>query len=83
MPDLLNESDAARLIGMSVSFLRAARFRGVLGNRTPAPPHLKLGRAVKYDRRDLEAWLAARRVDPAARRRSTNREGTTLEFEGA
>ncbi|MDA8350933.1 MAG: helix-turn-helix domain-containing protein [Pseudomonadota bacterium] len=70
MPDLLTETDAARLIGMSVSFLRAARFRGVLGNRTPPPPHLKLGRTVRYDRRDLEAWIAARRVDPAARHRA-------------
>ena len=71
MPDLLTETDAARLIGMSVSFLRAARFRGVLGNRTPPPPHLKLGRTVRYDRRDLEAWIAARRVDPTARRRAS------------
>lgn len=67
--ELVNEAEAAQLIGMSVGFLRAARCRGTLGNRTPPPPHLQLGRAIRYDRRELTEWLAARRVDPAARRR--------------
>jgi predicted DNA-binding transcriptional regulator AlpA len=64
---LLDEFAAAELIGMSVSFLRAARSRGILGAGTPPPPHRKIGRAVRYDRSELTAWLEARRVDPAAR----------------
>lgn len=64
----LNEEDAARHIGMSVSFLRMARCRGVLGNRTTPPPYHKIGSAIRYDLTDLDAWLAACRVDPATRR---------------
>ena len=60
-PALLNEHGAAAYIGLSVAFLRAARCRG-LSDRTPSPPYLKLGRAVRYDRADLDAWLDARRV---------------------
>ncbi len=70
MCNLVDENEAAKMIGMSVAFLRAARYRGILGNRTPAPPHLRLGRSVRYDRAELAAWLAARRVDPTARRRA-------------
>ena len=60
-PDLMTEQPAAEHIGMSVAFLRAARQHGVLGNRTPAPPYLKIGRAVRYLRSDLDRWLAERR----------------------
>jgi len=66
--ELLDEERAADVIDMSVSFLRMARLRGNVGARTPGPPYLKLGRSVRYDRADLNAWLTARRVDPAARR---------------
>ncbi len=60
-PDLLDERASAKYISMSVAFLRCGRSVGTVGNRTPSPPFLKLGRAVRYDRRDLDAWLAARR----------------------
>jgi predicted DNA-binding transcriptional regulator AlpA len=63
--DLLCEHEAARAIRMSVAFLRAGRCRGTLGNQTPCPPHLKLGRAVRYRRSDLQIWLEARRVQPS------------------
>ncbi len=56
-PALLNEHAAAQYLGISVAFLRSARCRG-LGNRPP-PPYLKLGRAVRYRRADLDAWLDA------------------------
>ena len=62
--ELLVERDAAKHIGMSVAFLRASRVRGTLGNQTPAPPYLRLGSSVRYDRADLDAWLNARRVVP-------------------
>lgn len=72
-PNLLDERAAADFVGMSVAFLRAGRFKGVVGNSTPSPPWLKIGRYIKYDRRDLEAWLIERRVDPVRRvhKRST------------
>lgn len=63
---LLDEFAAAALLGMSVGFLRAARCRGTLGNGTPPPPYLHIGRSVRYDPADLDTWLAACRVDPGA-----------------
>lgn len=66
-PTLLPETEAAHYIGMSVAYLRMDRCRGHVGNRTPGPPFLKLGRSVRYDVRDLEKWLAERRVDRSAR----------------
>lgn len=61
VPHLFDERIAADYIGMSMAFLRCGRSRGTVGNRTPSPPFLKLGRSVRYDRRDLDEWLAARR----------------------
>ncbi len=66
-PTLLAETEAAHYIGMSVAYLRMDRCRGHVGHRTPGPPFLKLGRSVRYDVRDLDAWLAERRVDRSAR----------------
>ena len=67
-PEIFDETPAAEYLGMSVAFMRAGRSKGVVGNGAPPPPHLKLGRAVKYLRSDLDAWLAARRVDPLKRK---------------
>lgn len=69
-PTLLDERAAAAFIGMSASFLRAGRVHGIVGNQTPPPPHLKLGQRVLYDARDLEEWLADRRVNPAKRHKA-------------
>jgi hypothetical protein len=69
--DLLDEVAAADHIGMSVAFLRAARCRGKLGNRTQPPPSLQIGRAIRYDRNDLDVWLSACRIDPANRHQAT------------
>lgn len=69
-PELFDERETASYIRMSVAYLRADRQRGHVGGRTPGPPFLKLGRAVRYLREDLDRWLAERRVDHAARRAS-------------
>jgi hypothetical protein len=66
-PELLNEGQSAAYIGMSVAFLRRGRCNGIVGNSTKPPPHLKIGRSIKYDRLDLDRWLAECRVDPGAR----------------
>lgn len=70
MADLIDERAAAKRLGVSVSFLRADRYRGHVGQRTPGPPYYHVGRVVRYDVADLEAWLAAQRVDRPARHHS-------------
>jgi predicted DNA-binding transcriptional regulator AlpA len=30
---------------------------GNRGNRTPAPPFIKIGRSVRYLKEDLDSWL--------------------------
>jgi hypothetical protein len=59
----LNERDAAKYIGMSVSFLRLSRMRGTT-KCTDAPAFLKAGKAIRYLPRDLDAWLESRRQFP-------------------
>ncbi|WP_282166616.1 helix-turn-helix transcriptional regulator [Shewanella japonica] len=53
----LSEIETAEYIGMSRSFLRQSRMEGNRDNRTPAPPFIKIGRAVRYLKEDLDAWL--------------------------
>ncbi len=66
MENVMNEKNAARYVGMSISFLRKARCEGTLAGRTPGPTYIKLGRAVRYSRTDLDAWIAEhRRADEA------------------
>jgi predicted DNA-binding transcriptional regulator AlpA len=52
----LTERDAARIDGLSVSWHRTARMRGI------GPPYIRIGRTIRYRRADLERWLASHRV---------------------
>ena len=47
---------AANYLGYSKSTLEKKRVTG------EGPPFIRLGRAVVYDTRDLDAWLVARRA---------------------
>lgn len=51
------EREASAYIAMSPSFLRQARMEGQRKNRTIAPPFIKIGRAVRYLKEDLDQWL--------------------------
>jgi predicted DNA-binding transcriptional regulator AlpA len=53
----LTEIETSVYIGMSRSFLRQARMDGIREARTPAPPFIKIGRAVRYLQDDLDSWL--------------------------
>ena len=57
-----NEHEAAKYLGMSASFLRISRMDGDRANRTPGPNFIKIGKAVRYLKEDLDAWLEAHRV---------------------
>ncbi len=61
---VIDEKEAARRIGLSVSFLRQSRIDGDLANRTPGPPFLKMGKAVRYLVSDLDSWLLSHRREP-------------------
>jgi predicted DNA-binding transcriptional regulator AlpA len=59
----LKEEAAAEYIGMSVAYLRLSRMRGTT-KCTSAPPFIRIGKAVRYLPRDLDAWLESRRQFP-------------------
>lgn len=52
---LLDTGAAARLLGVSTSFLNKKRVTG------DGPAFFKVGRRVLYDRAELESWLRERR----------------------
>lgn len=54
----IRERDAARYLGLSTSFLRAAR----IGRGSPGPAYVRAGRAIVYVVADLDAWLEQHRV---------------------
>jgi len=56
---MLTEREAVRYIGMSRSYLAKARCEGNLPGRTPGPKYCKIGRAIRYDIHDLDAWIDA------------------------
>jgi excisionase family DNA binding protein len=60
MSRLVTERDAAELLGVSVRTLQKWRLQG------NGPRFVKLGHAVRYDVKDLEAYIER------ARRRSTS-----------
>ncbi len=64
-PDtLLREQDAADLLNLSVRTLQSWRIR------MAGPPFIQVGRAVRYRRRDLIAWIDANTIGSPIGRRS-------------
>jgi len=59
----LTDPEASKYIGMSKSFLRQSRMNGDRNNRTPGPPWIKIGRAIRYLIEDLDEWLDEHRVE--------------------
>ena len=57
--ELLNDRDAAHYLRLSVATLRAWRHRQTTGRDQGEgyPPFCKLGAAVRYKRKDLDAWV--------------------------
>lgn len=62
---LLTDPEAATYLGVSLSFLRQGRMEGRRANRSPGPPFIRMGRAIRYDLQDLNNWLAANRREVA------------------
>ncbi len=61
-PRLVNEQDAAQILGLSPRTLRKARCTGALPNGIPELPFYKIGKAIRYDVNELAAIVAACRV---------------------
>jgi len=66
-PALINECEAARILGLSVKTLRRWRWAG------KPPCFLKIGAAVRYDPAVLSAFIET------ARRTSTTDTGQTID----
>ena len=65
LPLMLNESEAAKMAGVSVSFLRKSRCEGckkvtleTVNDEESAPPFVKIGGCIKYPTSDLQEWAA-------------------------
>ncbi len=65
---VFKEEEAAAYLGLSRATLRRGRMEGKRDRRCQTPPFVRLGRAVRYIRTDLDQWLSEHRVDPAAGR---------------
>jgi predicted DNA-binding transcriptional regulator AlpA len=53
----ITEAETAKYVAMSRPWLRLQRMRGT------GPTFIRIGRAIRYDIRDLDAWLQAHRVE--------------------
>jgi hypothetical protein len=64
---MLTVRDAAIHLGLSVSTLNKLRCTGY------GPIYFKLGRALRYDPRDLDQWLTGHRVGSTSETVASNR----------
>ena len=58
---LVDEKVAAKMLGMSRSWLARGRMDGASKNGLAHPPYYKFGTAVRYSVADLEEWAMANR----------------------
>ena len=57
------EPEAAEYLAVSRSYLRQDRMNGPREGRTRGPRYIHIGRAVRYLKEDLDAWLDQFRRD--------------------
>ena len=56
------EAEAAAYIGMSRSFLRQDRMNGTRERHAEGPSWIRIGRAIRYLKEDLDCWLDSFRI---------------------
>ncbi|MDD2379900.1 MAG: helix-turn-helix domain-containing protein [Aminobacterium sp.] len=56
---LLTSKEAARYLGISYSYLRTICMTGQIKNRLGPPPHIRVGKARRYVKEDLDKWIDA------------------------
>jgi hypothetical protein len=57
LPLMLNEKQAARMLNVSLAFLRQARCKGKRDGRALGPRFVKLNDSVKYKKGELLRWV--------------------------
>jgi len=64
LPNIFNESGAAKYLSISATSLRTSRVRTPTKrkNLMPTPPYIKMGRAIRYLRKDLDEFLEKHRI---------------------
>jgi len=58
---LKNRAEIADYLGLTPQALSQASHRG------EGPPYFLVGAAIRYDLKEVDAWLESRRVDPATK----------------
>jgi hypothetical protein len=62
-PQDLNEKEAAKYIGRSISFLRGCRYNGKHNGQDRGPKYTRDSkRCIRYPVRELDRWLESRRL---------------------
>jgi len=54
---LFTSKEAAAYLGIKESYLRQVRMTGKIGGRMTPPPHIEIGRSIRYDKADLDRWI--------------------------
>ena len=68
--ELLDEQEAADYLNISLSTLRRYRYR--VDGRTDGPQIVKIGRAVRYARSDLDRFIKAQKAGSFLKGRDVN-----------
>ena len=69
--EILTDRQTSEQYGIGLSTLRKARARG-WGNYFSGLQFIRVGRSIRYSRRDIEDFLNSKRVCPAAEKADTN-----------
>jgi hypothetical protein len=56
-PALFTEKQASEYTGIAEQTLRTYRMTGEIGNGTPAPAFVKVGRSIFYEKAELDRWI--------------------------
>lgn len=64
--NLITEQEAAKALGVSPGTLKAARLHRLPNNPLRNLPHVRIGRSVRYRRKDIERWVEANTVQGVA-----------------
>lgn len=62
--ELVTEPEAARALGVSPGTLKSSRLHRLQSNPLRDLPHVRIGRAVRYRRSDIEKWIEQHTVRP-------------------